>query len=239
MAINKKKFRPGLLMLVAVLTVGLAGAKEYPASMQGDDSNPGNASEPLRTIQAAVMLAQPGDTVTVHEGIYRERVDPPRGGESDVKRIVYQAAPGEKVAIKGSEEIKKWVQQDGDVWMVHLPNDYFGAFNPYANLIVADWFFPLGRDHHTGALYLNDVALNEVATLEELFGQGRGKKWFGRSNNTGKRIWANFQGDKPNEELVEINKRRTVFYPSKPGINYITERGFTLSQAATPWSPPS
>ena len=43
----------------------------------------------------------------------------------------------------------------------------------------------------------------------------------------------------PNEALVEITKRQTVFYPSKPGINYITLRGFTLSQAATPWSPPT
>lgn len=153
--------------------------REYHVSVKGDDGNPGgSASEPLRTIQAAAMLAQPGDTVTVHEGIYRERVNPPRGGESNAKRIVYQAAPGENVAIKGSEVIKEWVQQDGDVWMVHLPNDYFGAFNPYANLLHADWFFPQGRDHHTGAVYLNDEALNEAATLDELFGKCRGKKWF-------------------------------------------------------------
>ena len=213
--------------------------REYHVSVKGDDSNPGSASEPLRTIQAAAMLAQPGDTVTVHEGIYRERVNPPRGGESDARRIVYQAAPGEDVAIKGSEVIKEWVQQDGDVWMVHLSNDYFGAFNPYANLLHADWFFPQGRDHHTGAVYLNDEALNEAATLDELFGKCRGKKWFGKSDNSGTRIWANFKGANPNEELVEINKRRTVFYPSSAGMNYITVRGFTLSQAATPWSPPT
>ena len=44
---------------------------EYHVSITGDDSNPGSASAPLRTVQAAAMLAQPGDTVTVHEGIYR------------------------------------------------------------------------------------------------------------------------------------------------------------------------
>ncbi|HML76467.1 MAG TPA: right-handed parallel beta-helix repeat-containing protein, partial [Anaerohalosphaeraceae bacterium] len=37
----------------------------------------------------------------------------------------------------------------------------------------------------------------------------------------------------------EINVRRAVFYPDKPGINYITVRGFTLMQAATPWAPPT
>ena len=43
----------------------------------------------------------------------------------------------------------------------------------------------------------------------------------------------------PNKELVEVNARQTVFYPEKPGINYITVDGFTLEQAATPWSPPT
>lgn len=30
-----------------------------------------------------------------------------------------------------------------------------------------------------------------------------------------------------------------MFYPEKPFVNYITVRGFTLSQAATPWVPPT
>ena len=33
--------------------------------------------------------------------------------------------------------------------------------------------------------------------------------------------------------------RQTVFYPEKPGMNYITVRGFTLRHAATPWAPPT
>ena len=38
---------------------------------------------------------------------------------------------------------------------------------------------------------------------------------------------------------VEINVRQTVFTPEKTGINYITVRGFTLRNAATPWAPPT
>jgi hypothetical protein len=37
----------------------------------------------------------------------------------------------------------------------------------------------------------------------------------------------------------EINARRTVFYPSETGHNFITVRGFTLEHAATPWAPPT
>jgi hypothetical protein len=37
---------------------------------------------------AAAAVAQPGDVITVHAGIYRERVTPPRGGNSDSERII-------------------------------------------------------------------------------------------------------------------------------------------------------
>ena len=80
----------------------------------------------------------------MHEGVYRERINPPRGGESDTKRIVYQAAPGEKVEIKGSEVVKNWVKVQDDVWKVTLPNSFFGSFNPYSDLIRGDWFDPQG-----------------------------------------------------------------------------------------------
>lgn len=210
---------------------------EYHVAVTGNDRGSGSESEPLRTIQSAAERAQPGDTVTVHEGVYRERVDPPRGGSSDEQRIVFQAAPGEQVAVKGSETLDGWQHLDGDVWMVTLPNDYFGPFNPFANILSGDWFFPKERTHYTAAVYLNDAALGQAKSLDELFGGPRG--WFAKSKNLDTRIWANFGGANPNDELVEITKRQTVFYPSQPGINYLTVRGFTLSQAATPWSPPT
>ena len=72
-------------------------AAEYHVSPEGDDAHPGTKAAPLQTIQRAADLAQPGDTITVHEGVYRERVNPPRGGQSDAQRIVYRAAPGERV----------------------------------------------------------------------------------------------------------------------------------------------
>ena len=71
-------------------------AAELHVALQGNDANPGTRAAPLRTIQRAATLAQPGDVVTVHEGVYRERINPPRGGESDAKRIVYQAAPARR-----------------------------------------------------------------------------------------------------------------------------------------------
>jgi alpha-L-arabinofuranosidase len=88
--------------------------KEYHVSSNGNNGNPGTKSRPFKTISAAAAVAQPGDTITVNWGTYRERVNPRRGGLSDTERITFRAAKGEKVIIKGSEEIKGWKQiEDG------------------------------------------------------------------------------------------------------------------------------
>ena len=63
--------------------------------------------------------------------------------------------------------------------------------------------------------------------------------WFGQVDKESTTIWAQFKGVNPNEQVVEINVRRTVFYPDKPGLNYLTVRGFILRHAATPWAPPT
>src|SRR6185312_12456439 len=99
-------------------------------------------------------VAMPGDVITVHAGIYREQINPPRGGDADNKRITYQAAKGEKVAIKGSEVIKGWKKLSNDTWEVKIPNSFFGKFNPYKELIHGDWFSPTPKErkYHRGAV---------------------------------------------------------------------------------------
>ena len=110
----------------------------------------------------------------------------------------------------------------------------------YSDLIHGDWFNPKGREHHTGAVYLNGEWLTEAAKLDDVLKPaGDTPLWFGQVDKEHTTIWAQFKGVNPNEQLVEINVRRTVFYPDKPGINYITVRGFILRHAATPWAPPT
>ena len=217
-----------------------ASAAELHVATNGNDTNAGTAAAPLRTIQWAAGAAQPGDTITVHAGVYRERVTPPRGGESDSKRIVYQAAPGEKVEIKGSEVVKNWTKVEGDVWKAVLPNTFFGTFNPYKDLIRGDWFSPKGREHHTGAVYVNGEWLSEAAKLDDVMKPAADAAlWFAKVDDKHTTIWARFKGVDPNQAMVEINVRQTVFYPDEPGRNYITVRGFIMRHAATPWAPPT
>ena len=123
---------------------------------------------PSRPSPPPPALLSPGDVITVHAGTYRERVTPPRGGESDAQRIVYQAAAGEKAVIKGSEVVRGWKPFMPGVWKVTLPNSFFGNYNPYKDLIKGDWFTDKGRPHHTGEVYLNGKSLFETHLLERV-----------------------------------------------------------------------
>lgn len=110
-----------------------ANAIEYHVSPDGNDAAKGLADSPFRTINHAAQLALPGDTVTVHNGTYREWINPLSGGESDSKRILYRVAPGERAKVKGSEIVIGWNLAKGSktVWTVTLPNSFFAGHIPF------------------------------------------------------------------------------------------------------------
>jgi hypothetical protein len=237
------------LLILSVFNSALIYAREYHVSVNGNDANNGSASNPFRTISAAVRVAFPGDTITVHAGTYREWINPVRGGENDSRRIVYRAAPGEKAEIKGSEIITGWRKEKNGVWKAVIPNSLFGDYNPYQDSVYGDWFNRMGRKHHTGEVFLNGKSFYEKETLDKVFNpvpdtkikdrEGSVYTWYCESNADNTAIWANFQKFNPNKELVEITARRTCIYPDKPGINFITISGFYISQAATQWAAPT
>ena len=225
-------------------------SQQYHVAKHGNDNNLGTVESPFLTISKAAKIALPGSVITVHEGTYRERIAPSHGGLSTTKPIIYQAAKGEDVWIKGSEIIKQWKKFKGNVWMVKIDNKFFGDFNPYVEIVQGDWLLnTYGMDHHLGEVYLNGDSLYEVGELGDVSDEnplgrtndkdGSRYKWFCKTENGFTTIYANFKGLNPNDELVEINVRPAVFFPKKTGINFITVRGFKMAHAATQWSPPT
>ncbi len=249
MATSRREFLLSSLAVPATLVQPARSGRELHVSVSGNDNNDGSESKPYRTISAAARVAQPGDVITVHEGTYRERITPPRGGESEARRIVYQAAAGEKAVIKGSEVVRDWKRFMPGVWKATLPNSLFGSYNPYKDLIEGDWFANKGRPHHTGEVYLNGKSLWETHLLERVLNprplpdirdqEGSTWTWFCESDDKYTYIYANFHDRDPNQELVEINVRDSCFYPDQPGRDYITIRGFRMSHAATQWAAPT
>jgi hypothetical protein len=236
---------------------------EFHVATTGFDRADGSEDSPLRTVNRAADLAMPGDTVVVHSGEYREWVQPRRGGLSELRRITYTAAPGEHVVIKGSEQVTGWDRVSGNVWTVAVPNALFGSFNPFAEEIAGDWIVYADKStprKHLGDVYLNGTSFYEVLTRPEVSDPPLRTEviddwtgtvdrirdpeqtrlvWYAEVGEEQTTIWANFQGVNPNEELVEINVRRSVFYPIEHHLNYITVRGFELAHAACPWTPPT
>jgi len=135
------------------------------------------------------------------------------------------------------------------MWKITLPNSFFGDYNPFADKIWGDWFFDQGRKHHTADVYINNVSLYEMDAAEKVINpkpvhshrdpQGSILLWFAEVNTSETTIYASFGSLDPNKELTEVNVRKACFYPAVPRINYITVKGFHMSQAATQWAPPT
>ena len=98
--------RRSLIFCILLLLTAVLQAREYHVSVKGDDTSKGTAIAPFHTISRAAEAAQPGDFITVHEGTYRERINPPQGGMSDKERIIYQTTGTDKVVIKAGKRCK-------------------------------------------------------------------------------------------------------------------------------------
>ena len=66
--------------------------REWHVAEDGVDGRKGTATEPVRTVQFAVDRARPGDTITVHPGLYPEPVRIRRGGTKDRPIVLRSAA---------------------------------------------------------------------------------------------------------------------------------------------------
>jgi len=121
-------------------------------SPRANDNGPGTRERPFRTINAAARILQPGERVVIASGTYRECIRPVRGGTGPAQMISYEAAPGAKVVVKGSEVLKDgWQpesismgfrggrgptdQSDSQIsaWQYELTGAMFpDAYNPFA-----------------------------------------------------------------------------------------------------------
>lgn len=235
----------------------------YYVSAKGCECGCGSKEKPFKRIQQAADIAFPGDKIVVGAGEYREWVNPKRGGRSDSERIIYEAAPGERPVIKGSEAVTGWKNMQGDVWTVSVPNSLFGDYNPFAEKLGGDWLIhPTEYSVHAGDVYMDGRSFYEAANEAEVFAptprtEGVGPywgqcmevipddpewtlhRWFAKVGDEETEIIANFCGEDPNAHLTEINVRMCCFFPEKTMLDYITVRGFEIAQAACPWAPPT
>ena len=110
-----------LILLVAVAMVVATAAPTRAATVyvvdrghpDADDDNAGSADAPLATISAGVDRLEPGDTLRIAGGVYRESVDVDVSGTAD-RPVTIEAVDGEHVVISGAELVTGWQRVDAD-----------------------------------------------------------------------------------------------------------------------------
>ena len=111
----------------------------------GDDSNPGTLDQPVATILTAERAAQPGDTIQIHRGTYRESVRFLSSG-TPARPITLQAyddgSGPDKVILSGFDLIQpgingagQWEQYRGEIYKIQLTPEYGLSLGESAILI--------------------------------------------------------------------------------------------------------
>lgn len=197
----------------------------------------------FRTIQEAVNKVQPGETVEVYGGIYREEVVLPQGGTDEEHRITIKAAEGEEVTITGAEIVpgSSWVYDEStQIYELKLEREFFGlnAESEYFNPFAERWMSKGSRytDYFTcGCVYINDQPMAQQWSVNDVV--AKENSWYAVvDETTGETtIYANFGGEDPRNEknIVEVNKRMQCITAAW-NQGYITVDGFEVMKGCGP-----
>ncbi len=92
------------LLLILSIT---AWSKEIHVSVLAQPGGDGSEASPYMTIQAAAAVANPGEEVVIHAGIYRETVIPAKSGTASA-RIIYRPFNEDHVIIDATDPVTNW-----------------------------------------------------------------------------------------------------------------------------------
>jgi len=154
----------GLSQPVVVSIIPAPVGQTYWVDPLGNNLNPGtDVTTPLRTIREASLRAQPGDTVRILPGVYREQVDLNIAGRPDAPiTFLADQGPG-TVFVDGADPVT------GFVAVAARPGVYAAPW-------TKDFFINVGKRHHfafgpTGfaeQFFYGDVQLKHVLSNNDL-----------------------------------------------------------------------
>jgi len=221
------------------------------------DSNPGTQDLPFATINKAAQVLEPGERALIMSGVYRERIDPARGGTGPDKMISYEAAPGADVVVKGSRLVKTgWEPSTGYKLGPHPPDrgsfkiyrrsledlDFHG-YNPFGMVNIMQYRTYLKptpeelKQHllRRGMVFVDGKRLEQVETYDELVKKD-GTFW---CEHDGLTIHVRLPGDAhPAQHEVELAIQEQVFAPRTRGLGYIRIKGITFEHGANAFPVP-
>lgn len=224
---------------------------------QASDSNEGTRQFPFLTINKAAQVLEPGERVVIMAGVYRERVDPARGGFSPDKMISYEAAPGAEVVVKGSRLVKGGWEASTDykldpadsarpgvkIYQRRLDDIEFHGYNPFGMVnMMQDRVYlnptPAELRRHLlrrGMVFVDGKRLEQVELYREL-GHTEGAFW---CEHDGLTLHVRLPGDAdPAAHEIELAVQEQVFAPRRQGLAYIRVKGITFEHASSQFPVP-
>ncbi len=148
-----------LLLIVCMLAAsaqefapaGAGGRVLYVATAGNDASeDPTQPGTPLKTIQKAASMVQPGDTIAIRGGVYRESVRLNVAATEEKPVLVVPAGKG-MVIINGTETIEAlkadgatW-KQEGKVYSIQLKDSFDSKLNQDEQLFIDGEMMVLAR----------------------------------------------------------------------------------------------
>jgi len=221
------------------------------------DSNPGTTERPFLTINKAAQVLRPGERVVIMTGVYRERIDPARGGNGPDSVISYEAAPGANVVVKGSRVVNTgWEPSLGfklerpaaagsqvKIYQRRLDDLDFRGYNPFGMVnIMQDRVYLKPKPEELwrhlarrGMIFVDGQRLRQVELYQDLGGKD-GCFW---CEHDGLAIHMRLPGDvDPAQHEVELVIQEQVFAPRTRGLGYLRVKGMTFEHAANAFPVP-
>jgi hypothetical protein len=222
---------PSMLWGQATINENLETAFVYVDTVNGSDSNPGTVTSPLKTIGAAVSMAETnnqnsvGTKVIINPGTYREAVTVSGSHKTTSLPITFQAAINGTVTVSGA-----------DVWTGWEP--YSGNSSIYTNSWPYSW--GLCAASTTGPpqadvvlrremVFVNGTLLTEVLSLSEM---AAGTFYVDESGGT-IYIWPPV-GTNLETATVEVSTRPQAW--TIQNQSYLVARGLTFQDANPCWA---
>jgi alpha-L-arabinofuranosidase len=223
-----------------------------------NDTNSGTEAAPLRTIHAAVTRVRAGEKILIHKGIYREMIEPVRGGEGSNKMISLESVEGDKVFIRGSKILEnKWTREVTPDKKSMPPSVTQSSSKKLWMTTIDDAFFETGY-YPFKLMNLEEQDYEKIPEAERI----RNKSPFSLTRalifqNGERMIQLNHYGDlvhvqgsfwvdtdkrtihihpfankNPNEEEFEITIKAHLLKPIQAGLNYIQVKGLVFEHCS-------